>query len=72
MFDYPLKKKIFYGIDFLMLYLFALFSFFRIHHVKESLLSNESGFTNFRGLINWGTILLLIFGGKMFLNNLNR
>ncbi|VDD76140.1 unnamed protein product [Mesocestoides corti] len=41
-----------------------------IHEAKDSLLSVESGFTNFRGLINWGLIMLLIFGGKMALNNL--
>ncbi|EUB63202.1 Diacylglycerol O-acyltransferase [Echinococcus granulosus] len=41
-----------------------------IHHPKESLLSVESGFTNFRGLINWGLIMLLVFGGKMALTNL--
>ena len=44
----------------------------RIHGPKESLLSTESGFTNFRGLINWGLIMLLIFGGKMALTNLLR
>nr|VZH92216.1 unnamed protein product [Spirometra erinaceieuropaei] len=43
-----------------------------IHKMAESFLSTESGFTNFRGLINWGLILLLIFGGKMVLNNFNR
>ncbi|VDK33373.1 unnamed protein product [Taenia asiatica] len=43
---------------------------FRIHLPKESLLSVESGFTNFRGLINWGLIMLLVFGGKMALTNL--
>uniref|UniRef100_A0A0X3Q0M9 O-acyltransferase n=1 Tax=Schistocephalus solidus TaxID=70667 RepID=A0A0X3Q0M9_SCHSO len=43
-----------------------------IHKMMESLLSTESGFTNFRGFVNWGLILLLIFGGKMVLNNFNR
>ncbi|KAL5106293.1 Diacylglycerol O-acyltransferase 1 [Taenia crassiceps] len=41
-----------------------------IHLPKESLLCVESGFTNFRGLINWGLIMLLVFGGKMALTNL--
>ncbi|KAM3172203.1 hypothetical protein ACTXT7_015038 [Hymenolepis weldensis] len=41
-----------------------------VHVTKDSLLSVESGFTNFRGLINWGLIMLLVFGGKMALQNL--
>nr|CDS25260.2 hypothetical transcript [Hymenolepis microstoma] len=41
-----------------------------IHGPQISLLTVESGFTNFRGLINWGLIMLLVFGGKMALQNL--
>ncbi|THD26472.1 putative diacylglycerol acyltransferase 148 [Fasciola hepatica] len=40
-----------------------------IHRPNQSLLTTTSGFTNFRGLLNWGAFLLLITTGRMALEN---
>ncbi|KAA0195929.1 O-acyltransferase [Fasciolopsis buskii] len=46
-----------------------LFYLCSIHRPNQSLLTTTSGFTNFRGLLNWGAFLLLITTGRMALEN---
>ncbi|KAK0133530.1 Diacylglycerol O-acyltransferase 1 [Merluccius polli] len=40
------------------------------HQQQESLLSSSSGFINYRGILNWCVILLVLSNARLFLENL--
>uniref|UniRef100_H3AC93 O-acyltransferase n=1 Tax=Latimeria chalumnae TaxID=7897 RepID=H3AC93_LATCH len=40
------------------------------HRVQESLLSSSSGFSNYRGILNWCVIMLVLSNARLFLENL--
>eukprot|EP00079_Xenopus_tropicalis_P018432 XP_004920079.2 PREDICTED: diacylglycerol O-acyltransferase 1 [Xenopus tropicalis] len=43
---------------------------FRCHRVQESLLSSASGFSNYRGILNWCVVMLVLSNARLFLENL--
>nr|XP_014353220.1 PREDICTED: diacylglycerol O-acyltransferase 1 [Latimeria chalumnae] len=43
---------------------------FSCHRVQESLLSSSSGFSNYRGILNWCVIMLVLSNARLFLENL--
>ncbi|XP_072781219.1 diacylglycerol O-acyltransferase 1 isoform X3 [Taeniopygia guttata] len=43
---------------------------FRCHTVQESLLSSASGFSNYRGVLNWCVVMLVLCNARLFLENL--
>lgn len=42
------------------------------HKRQESLLSSSSGFNNYRGLLNWCVVMLVLSNARLFLENLLR
>nr|XP_033788917.1 diacylglycerol O-acyltransferase 1 [Geotrypetes seraphini] len=42
----------------------------RCHKLQESLLSSASGFSNYRGILNWCVIMLVLSNARLFLENL--
>ncbi|XP_030644888.1 diacylglycerol O-acyltransferase 1a [Chanos chanos] len=40
------------------------------HSVQESLFSSDSGFSNYRGILNWCVIMLVLTNARLFLENL--
>ncbi|KAM6125770.1 LOW QUALITY PROTEIN: diacylglycerol O-acyltransferase 1 [Pterocles gutturalis] len=43
---------------------------FRCHKVQESLLSSTSGYSNYRGVLNWCVVMLVLSNARLFLENL--
>ncbi|TFJ99054.1 G protein-regulated inducer of neurite outgrowth 3 [Platysternon megacephalum] len=43
---------------------------FRCHKVQESLLSSSSGYSNYRGILNWCVVMLVLSNARLFLENL--
>ncbi|KAL7990231.1 hypothetical protein Chor_010585 [Crotalus horridus] len=43
---------------------------FRCHKVQDSLLSSASGFSNYRGILNWCVVMLVLSNARLFLENL--
>uniref|UniRef100_A0A3Q2Z2D7 O-acyltransferase n=1 Tax=Hippocampus comes TaxID=109280 RepID=A0A3Q2Z2D7_HIPCM len=44
----------------------------RCHKTQESLLSSSSGFSNYRGILNWCVVMLILGNARLFLENLLR
>lgn len=42
------------------------------HKTQESLLSSASGFNNYRGVLNWCVVMLILSNARLFLENLLR
>ncbi|XP_038616146.1 diacylglycerol O-acyltransferase 1 [Tachyglossus aculeatus] len=42
----------------------------RCHRVQESLFSSASGFSNYRGILNWCVVMLILGNARLFLENL--
>uniref|UniRef100_A0A663E0R1 O-acyltransferase n=1 Tax=Aquila chrysaetos chrysaetos TaxID=223781 RepID=A0A663E0R1_AQUCH len=42
----------------------------RCHKVQESLLSSASGYSNYRGILNWCVVMLVLSNARLFLENL--
>ncbi|KAG5264992.1 hypothetical protein AALO_G00260270 [Alosa alosa] len=42
----------------------------RCHTHQESLLSSESGYSNYRGILNWCVVMLVLSNARLFLENL--
>ncbi|CAI9609833.1 unnamed protein product [Staurois parvus] len=42
----------------------------RCHKVQESLLSSASGFSNYRGILNWCVVMLGLGNARLFLENI--
>ncbi|NWH48312.1 DGAT1 acyltransferase, partial [Fregata magnificens] len=42
----------------------------RCHRVQESLLSSASGYSNYRGVLNWCVVMLVLSNARLFLENL--
>nr|XP_057940740.1 diacylglycerol O-acyltransferase 1b [Doryrhamphus excisus] len=42
------------------------------HKPQESLLSSSSGFSNYRGILNWCVVMLVLSNARLFLENLLR
>ncbi|XP_069812970.1 diacylglycerol O-acyltransferase 1 [Dendropsophus ebraccatus] len=42
----------------------------RCHRIQESLLSSASGFSNYRGVLNWCVIMLVLGNARLFLENI--
>lgn len=42
----------------------------RCHKVQESLLSSASGFSNYRGILNWCVVMLVLGNARLFLENI--
>ncbi|XP_062847777.1 diacylglycerol O-acyltransferase 1b [Trichomycterus rosablanca] len=42
------------------------------HRMQESLLSSESSFKNYRGILNWCVVMLVLSNARLFLENLLR
>uniref|UniRef100_A0A8C5E933 O-acyltransferase n=1 Tax=Gouania willdenowi TaxID=441366 RepID=A0A8C5E933_GOUWI len=40
------------------------------HAVQESLLSSASGFSNYRGILNWCVVMLVLSNARLFLENI--
>uniref|UniRef100_A0A672FPE5 O-acyltransferase n=1 Tax=Salarias fasciatus TaxID=181472 RepID=A0A672FPE5_SALFA len=47
-----------------------LLYFLSCHKRQESLLSSSSGFNNYRGLLNWCVVMLVLSNARLFLENL--
>uniref|UniRef100_A0A8C3XL02 diacylglycerol O-acyltransferase n=1 Tax=Chelydra serpentina TaxID=8475 RepID=A0A8C3XL02_CHESE len=48
----------------------SLPSLSRCHKVQESLLSSSSGYSNYRGILNWCVVMLVLSNARLFLENL--
>uniref|UniRef100_A0AAQ4PBB4 O-acyltransferase n=1 Tax=Gasterosteus aculeatus aculeatus TaxID=481459 RepID=A0AAQ4PBB4_GASAC len=44
----------------------------RCHKTRESLLSSTSGYNNYRGILNWCVVMLVLSNARLFLENLLR
>ncbi|XP_037658363.1 diacylglycerol O-acyltransferase 1 isoform X2 [Choloepus didactylus] len=42
----------------------------RCHQVQDSLFSSDSGFSNYRGILNWCVVMLILSNARLFLENL--
>uniref|UniRef100_F7C164 O-acyltransferase n=2 Tax=Monodelphis domestica TaxID=13616 RepID=F7C164_MONDO len=42
----------------------------RCHRVQESLFSSASGFSNYRGILNWCVVMLILSNARLFLENI--
>ncbi|KAF0045363.1 hypothetical protein F2P81_001892 [Scophthalmus maximus] len=42
------------------------------HKIQESLLSSASGYNNYRGILNWCVVMLVLSNARLFLENLLR
>ncbi|XP_051526939.1 diacylglycerol O-acyltransferase 1a isoform X1 [Myxocyprinus asiaticus] len=40
------------------------------HKLQESLLSSDSGYSNYRGILNWCVVMLVLTNARLFLENL--
>nr|XP_023667676.1 diacylglycerol O-acyltransferase 1 isoform X1 [Paramormyrops kingsleyae] len=40
------------------------------HRIQESLLSSASGYSNYRGILNWCVVMLILSNARLFLENL--
>ncbi|XP_006830840.1 PREDICTED: diacylglycerol O-acyltransferase 1 [Chrysochloris asiatica] len=40
------------------------------HRLQESLFSSDSGFSNYRGILNWCVVMLVLSNARLFLENL--
>jgi len=45
-------------------------SYHSYHHVRDSLLSSSSGYTNYRGILNLCVVLLVMSTGRLVLENI--
>uniref|UniRef100_A0A6Q2X4T5 O-acyltransferase n=1 Tax=Esox lucius TaxID=8010 RepID=A0A6Q2X4T5_ESOLU len=45
-------------------------SFLSCHRLQESLLSSSSGYSNYRGVLNWCVVMLVLSNARLFLENL--
>ncbi|XP_053105703.1 diacylglycerol O-acyltransferase 1 isoform X2 [Hemicordylus capensis] len=43
---------------------------FRCHRLQDSLLSSASGYSNYRGILNWCVVMLVLSNARLFLENL--
>ncbi|XP_062986058.1 diacylglycerol O-acyltransferase 1 [Elgaria multicarinata webbii] len=43
---------------------------FRCHSLQDSLLSSASGYSNYRGILNWCVVMLVLSNARLFLENL--
>uniref|UniRef100_A0A8V5GWY1 O-acyltransferase n=1 Tax=Melopsittacus undulatus TaxID=13146 RepID=A0A8V5GWY1_MELUD len=43
---------------------------FRCHRLQDSLLSSASGYSNYRGVLNWCVVMLILSNARLFLENL--
>ncbi|XP_077209633.1 diacylglycerol O-acyltransferase 1 isoform X1 [Paroedura picta] len=43
---------------------------FRCHRLQDSLLSSASGYSNYRGVLNWCVVMLVLSNARLFLENL--
>ncbi|XP_033914216.1 diacylglycerol O-acyltransferase 1a [Acipenser ruthenus] len=48
----------------------ALYDKLRCHRLQESLLSSASGYSNYRGILNWCVVMLVLSNARLFLENL--
>ncbi|XP_072806107.1 diacylglycerol O-acyltransferase 1 isoform X3 [Vicugna pacos] len=42
----------------------------RCHRLQDSLFSSDSGFSNYRGILNWCVVMLILSNARLFLENL--
>ncbi|XP_061028037.1 diacylglycerol O-acyltransferase 1 isoform X2 [Eubalaena glacialis] len=42
----------------------------RCHRLQDSLFSSDSGFNNYRGILNWCVVMLILSNARLFLENL--
>ncbi|XP_036779026.2 diacylglycerol O-acyltransferase 1 isoform X4 [Manis pentadactyla] len=42
----------------------------RCHRLQDSLFSSDSGFSNYRGVLNWCVVMLILSNARLFLENL--
>ncbi|TEA37911.1 hypothetical protein DBR06_SOUSAS1410160 [Sousa chinensis] len=42
----------------------------RCHRLQDSLFSSDSGFNNYRGILNWCVVMLVLSNARLFLENL--
>uniref|UniRef100_A0A669ERW1 O-acyltransferase n=1 Tax=Oreochromis niloticus TaxID=8128 RepID=A0A669ERW1_ORENI len=42
----------------------------RCHNLQESLLSSASGYSNYRGILNWCVVMLVLSNARLFLENI--
>uniref|UniRef100_A0A4X1USE7 O-acyltransferase n=1 Tax=Sus scrofa TaxID=9823 RepID=A0A4X1USE7_PIG len=42
----------------------------RCHRLQDSLFSSDSGFSNYRGILNWCVVMLVLSNARLFLENL--
>ncbi|XP_031803240.1 diacylglycerol O-acyltransferase 1 [Sarcophilus harrisii] len=42
----------------------------RCHRLQESLFSSASGFSNYRGILNWCVVMLILSNARLFLENI--
>ncbi|XP_074058253.1 diacylglycerol O-acyltransferase 1 [Macrotis lagotis] len=42
----------------------------RCHRLQESLFSSSSGFSNYRGILNWCVVMLILSNARLFLENI--
>uniref|UniRef100_A0A8C6QSU9 O-acyltransferase n=1 Tax=Nannospalax galili TaxID=1026970 RepID=A0A8C6QSU9_NANGA len=42
----------------------------RCHRLQDSLFSSDSGFSNYRGILNWCVVMLILSNTRLFLENL--
>uniref|UniRef100_A0A8C9U7A6 O-acyltransferase n=1 Tax=Scleropages formosus TaxID=113540 RepID=A0A8C9U7A6_SCLFO len=48
----------------------VLILFCSCHKLQESLLSSASGYSNYRGILNWCVVMLILSNARLFLENL--
>uniref|UniRef100_A0A672FMZ9 O-acyltransferase n=1 Tax=Salarias fasciatus TaxID=181472 RepID=A0A672FMZ9_SALFA len=65
--DHKVKQK---GLRYFCLSDIRLLYFLSCHKRQESLLSSSSGFNNYRGLLNWCVVMLVLSNARLFLENL--
>ncbi|XP_036904836.1 diacylglycerol O-acyltransferase 1 isoform X3 [Sturnira hondurensis] len=44
--------------------------YLRCHRLQDSLFSSDSGFSNYRGILNWCVVMLILSNARLFLENL--
>ncbi|XP_015987282.1 diacylglycerol O-acyltransferase 1 isoform X1 [Rousettus aegyptiacus] len=42
----------------------------RCHRIQDSLFSSDSGFSNYRGILNWCVVMLVLSNARLFLENI--
>uniref|UniRef100_A0A669BEV7 O-acyltransferase n=1 Tax=Oreochromis niloticus TaxID=8128 RepID=A0A669BEV7_ORENI len=55
-----------------LIYCIHLIYFSNCHKTQESLLSSASGYKNYRGVLNWCVVMLVLSNARLFLENLLR